>query len=384
MPIELNTVNRIVIKLGTQMVMGEDGQLQAKRLKMLIQLVAQLSEQNKQVIIVTSGAVGLGRGALDLLGKTLTLAQKQACAAIGQTLLMDAYRAWFAYHDLKTAQLLLTAYDFSHRKRYLNLKDTLETLLELGVIPIINENDTVSTTELAEDKSKGFGDNDKLSALVASKLGSDLLVILTNVDGIFTENPEQNPDAQKLDVIEGFSALNTIATSGKSTYGRGGMSSKLEAAKLAAISGVHTAVINGSTLDPVKALLTTGACYGTLIKAQTPVSDRKRWLGWATGFEGIITINEGAKKALLEKHASLLSAGITTVEGDFSAHHVVSITDEQGEELGRGLVSFSAEDVRKISGAHSKDLAGLLGRKPDVDEVIHRDNMVLFPEVYSQ
>lgn len=376
---KFHDAKRIVIKLGTQIVMGNGGMLAVDRLKGLVDQCAELTRQGKSVILVSSGAVGLGRQVLNLREAKLSLAEKQACAAVGQNLLMDAYRELFKRHRLPTAQLLLTAFDLSERQRYLNLRETLEKLLEFKVIPIINENDTVSTQELAEDKTKSFGDNDKLSAIVAGKLGADLLVILTNVDGIYTENPQENPNAQKITLIEGLEQLHTVETSGKSLYGRGGMASKLEAAKIAAISGVGTVIASGLEPDTLTRIFTQKLCPGTMVVAQAPLSGRKRWLGLASGYHGVVVVNDGAKTALIERHASLLPSGIVEVQGEFQSKQVVSIQDSQGLEVGRGLVNFSAESVRKIQGRQSREIPDVLGAV-EYDTVIHRDNLVIYQE----
>jgi glutamate 5-kinase len=373
---------RIVLKLGTQIVIRENGALAGDRLADLVGECAALISEGKELLVVSSGAVGLGRQALNLKEAKLTLPEKQACAAVGQNLLMDVYRDLFGRHGFITAQLLLTALDFSDRKRYLNLRETLEKLLELKVIPIINENDTVSTTELEEDKTKSFGDNDKLSAIVASKLGADLLAILTNVDGIYTENPLVNPEAKLIPVIEGFEQLRDIITDGKSTYGRGGMTSKVEAAKIAAISGVHTLITSGLKGNALDCLKNGGRHTGTMVVAKNAIPGRKRWLGLASGYSGVVRVNEGAKRALVEHHASLLPSGIVGVQGDFQPRQVVSIQDEEGTELGRGLIHFSAEDTRKIQGRQSKEIAVLIENSTE-EVVIHRDNLVIYQEYES-
>lgn len=370
---------RIVIKLGTQVVIDSVGSSDdtpaTTRLGRLVAGCADLLNAGRQVILVSSGAVGLGRQKLGLTGK-LSLTEKQACAAVGQNLLMDVYRDLFARHDRVTAQVLLSAMDLSERRHYLNLRQTLEKLLELQVVPIINENDSVSTMELQdEDYTKGFGDNDKLSALVGGKLDADLLVILTNVDGIYTENPALNPDARRIEVIDDLQSLKQIETAGQSQLGRGGMASKLEAARLAAISGLHTYIASGLSEHPLAELLEPAdELCGTLVLPQASISGRKRWIGMASGYHGVIVVNEGAKTALIEKRASLLPIGILAVEGDFLANHVVSIQDERRMEIGRGLTFFSSGEVDRIKGCRSEAVPG------DRHEVIHRDNLVIFEE----
>lgn len=365
----LTTAKRIVIKLGTQIVVDASGHLALERLRALAEQCVALHRAGKELILVSSGAVGLGRNRLRRDG-SLTLTEKQACAAVGQSLLMDAYRDLFEPTGLVTAQVLLTALDFADRKHYLNLRQTLETLLKLGSIPIINENDVTSTMELREGSyTKGFGDNDKLSALVAGKLEADLLVILTNVDGIYTDNPETNPDAEKITLISAFQDLQRIQTAGQSTLGRGGMASKLEAGRLAAISGLHTYIASGLQPEPLAPLLhREKPPTGTIIRPQTALPDRKRWIGAASGYHGVLIVNDGASRALVHQGASLLPVGVAAVQGDFSAQQVVSIQDERGREIGRGLSGFSSDELRRIQGVRGEA------------EAIHRDNLVIFEE----
>ncbi|MBY0404353.1 MAG: glutamate 5-kinase [Cyanobacteria bacterium] len=381
---------RIVIKLGTQVVIQDEGRLSLEKLSALVNLCAVLAKAGKEIILVSSGAVGLGRNALKLSGK-IALSEKQACAAVGQGLLMETYRYLFGNYGLQTAQLLLTGLDFSDRQRYLNLQKTLETLLNLHVIPVINENDTVSTMELQEEgKTKSFGDNDKLSALVASKLDADLLIILTNVDGIFTDNPQQNPDAQRIPLIENLEMLTSIKMDGQSAYGRGGMSSKVEAARIAAISGVTTWIVPGHKIPEMLEMFDQFKQpsdfwpepwpLGTLILPQLALSGKKRWIGFASGSNGAISVNAGAKTALMERNASLLPSGILSVQGEFQAKQVVSLQDESGAEFARGMVNFTSDDVRKIQGKHSQEIQTLLGPSAESDVVIQRDYLVIFQE----
>jgi glutamate 5-kinase len=381
---QLHSAKRIVIKLGTQVVVELAGKtldhFASERLARLTRQCADLVRTGKEVILVSSGAVGLGRQALQLpVGLSLT--DKQACAAVGQSLLMNAYRELFAQSGLLTAQVLLTATDFADRKHYLNLRQTLETLLKLKVVPIINENDTTSTMELQEELyTKSFGDNDMLSALVASKLDADLLVILTNVDGIYTDNPATNPQATRVSKIEHFQDLQRIDATGQSLLGRGGMSSKLEAARIASISGVYTYIASGLQDEPLLPLLNaTEEMPGTLVFPQASLRGKKRWIGMASGYHGIVVVNEGARKALVEKQASLLAIGVVAVQGQFSAQQVVSIQNEQGLEIGRGLTHYSGEEIDKIKGLRSERIAELLRPDhPGRQEIIHRDNLVIF------
>jgi glutamate 5-kinase len=378
----IHNARRIVIKFGTQILMDGDGMLAIDRLAGFVRSAASLVRSGKQVILVSSGAVGLGRQELKLQ-PPLGLEDKQACAAVGQTVLMNTYRLFFQHYGLTPAQVLLTSVDFSDRKRYLTLKTTMERLLELGTIPIINENDVVSSAELKEEgKSKSFGDNDKLSAILAGKLEADALLLITNVDGIYTDNPNINPGAQPIPLIESFDQLNEIGTEGKSNVGRGGMRSKLEAARIAALSGVHTIICSGLGENPIDKIFQHNQLCGTYIMPHDSVPARKHWIGFASGTSGAITINTCAKNALIERQASLLAVGITGVHGDFQARQVVSIQDEVGMELGRGLTWLSSEEIRHIQGHPSQDIPKILGRD-DVDVVIQRDNLVIYQEYWS-
>ncbi|MGE0200423.1 MAG: glutamate 5-kinase [Candidatus Melainabacteria bacterium] len=395
MPDLLKDARRVVLKLGTHILINADGSLATDRLQDIITQVVALIADGKELLIVTSGAVGLGKLVLARhqppldISKDLTMVDKQACAAVGQNLLMEIYRDYLNAHGLTTAQILLVSSDFADRQRYLNIQATLERLLELRAIPVINENDVVSTMELESSKGgrggKSFGDNDKLSALVASKLHADLLLILTNVDGIYTANPLEDPEARKIDCIDGLEQLQEINTAGQSTMGRGGMSTKIEACRIAAMSGVNTLIISGFETGAIRNALTAHSTDapnppGTLVLAKSSISNKKHWIGFASGFQGVVVVNEGAKRAMMDRHASLLPIGIVKVQGDFTAKQVVLLQDEAGNEFGRGIVNFSALDVKKIMGHNSVDVTRILGDDdvPIQGEVIDRDNLVIF------
>lgn len=390
MQIKNCSYQRIVFKFGTRILTEEDGGLATTRLTELISDMKSLLDEGKEILIVTSGAVGLGRKALNLQ-PPLTLDQKQACAAIGQGLLMGTYEKIFSLFGFKTAQILITAQDLSERVRYLNLKKTLETLLKYKVVPIINENDTVSTSELKEStRDKSFGDNDKLSAIVAAKLDTDLLVILTDVDGIYSENPHKNPEAKKIPLIQSIEELKTISTSGKSSSGRGGMHSKLLAVQVASYSRVTTAILSGYIKHPIKnffahASLDDPQRPGTLIlpRAEGPsstLSDRKKWIGFSSGFSGVLIVDPGAKRAL-QKNASLLPVGVKEVKGEFEKGSVLSIQDEEGSELGRGVSLYNSEEAKIIKGKKRAEILSLLKTPENMrDEMIHKDDLVIFEE----
>lgn len=372
---ELDEARRVVVKLGTWVLTSAEGEIASARLEDLVSQCAWLvKEAGKKVILVSSGAVGLGRSALGL-EKLSGLTDKQACAAVGQSLLMREYHVLFSRHGLTAGQILVTADDFAERQRYLSLRDTFERLLSWGVIPIVNENDPVSTMELREDqRTHSFGDNDLLSALVASKLGADVLLILTNVDGVFDSNPDKNPDARRIERLEDFEALRRLNLKGQSAYGRGGVNSKIEAARLASFGGVNTIIASGLVGSAIL------GSAGTLVPSRIRLPDRKRWIGLSSGFGGVIEVNAGAAEALTRRNASLLPSGITAVRGSFRANEVVSIETTQGREIGRGIVWFSSVDIARIQGCHSSEIASRLGEVPH-EEVIHRDHLVILGEM---
>ena len=381
----MRSTMRIVVKLGTQIVISEEGNFAFPRVGHVVDQIGELVRAGHDVIVVSSGAVGLGRGALGLLGRPLSLAEKQACAAVGQSVLMERYRDLFANCQLGVAQLLLAGDDFCDRVRYLNFQKTLEELLSRKFIPIINENDTVAVAELREDARTGFGDNDKLSALVAGKCGADLLVILSNVDGVYTANPALDPLAQRIAVIHGLRGLQGIQTQGQSSLGRGGMQAKLEAVRVAAMSGVRTFITSGLRKDSLSSFFAVPLehlPHGTLVEPEEAgvVSSRKQWIGFASGYQGVVVVDDQAEKALTQRNASLLCVGIVSVQGEFLGGSVISVQNAAGRELGRGLTPFAASELRAVQGRSSGEMAGILSREPIQQEAIHRDDFVLFIE----
>lgn len=323
------------------------------------QLVAQLAAQRqagREVVLVTSGAVGAGMGALGYQSRPTELAEKQACAAVGQSRLMATYDQLFAKHGIVVAQVLLTHDDLEHHERHLNARNTLVTLLGKGVVPIINENDAIAFTEIK------FGDNDKLSALVAALLPADLLVILTTVDGVI-ENFGQ-PEARVLPTIEDITAaVESLAGGTDSETAVGGMKSKVDAAKIAVRSGIPLVIASGRKHDTLARVL-AGAEEGTLFQPQArKLQSRKRWIGFFHHAKGALFVDDGAKKALREQGKSLLPPGVTRCEGGFAAGDVVRICDADGMEIARGQVKFSANEIA----------SGKLSRV----ELVHRDDLVI-------
>jgi glutamate 5-kinase len=369
-------VKRIVIKLGTNVLRNEEGEVALSRIYSFIEDISKLVKSGKEVIIVTSGAVGLGKKKLEL-NSTDGDGVKQACAAIGQSRLMSFYENGFGVYDIPVAQILLTEDDFSLRHRYLSLRTTLNKLLEFGVVPIINQNDTVSTIEL-NDMLAGiqvcFSDNDKLSALVSSELDADLLILLSDIDGLFTSNPKTDKNAELIKEVDCVTDEIMELGEGASEGGRGGMRTKLEAAKLVTRFGGKVLIANGKTPYVINKIF-KGEEIGTMfIPTDENLSGKKRWIGYATNVLGKLIVNEGAKKAILDKCTSLLPIGIVAVINEFKQGEVVSICDEYGAEFARGMVNYDSEECRKIAGAHSDNILSILGYK-NYDAVITRDNI---------
>jgi glutamate 5-kinase len=381
----LQKAKRIVIKLGTAVLMRDDagGGVALSRFYSFVESITTLMRADKEVLLVTSGAVGLGARKLGFEKKPTLLPQKQACAAVGQGLLMSMYADAFERFDLVTAQILVTEEDFSNRARYLNLRSCVSELLQLKVLPIFNENDTVSTAELEAlrtdvDVKVNFGDNDKLSALVASKMEADLLLILTDVEGLYTADPRGDANAELISLVEDLTEqVEALAESGTDSkpgrVGRGGMKTKLAAARVATQSGCAT-VIAGGKINGVVEKLFAGQNIGTLFIPKPTPPGKQRWIAFATTVRASLVINEGARHALIQRKASLLPAGVVEVKGTFDRGDVVSIVDEKGKELARGIVNYSSDEAKKISGLHSQSIDEHIAQR-NYDALITRDNI---------
>jgi glutamate 5-kinase len=371
---------RVVVKLGSSLFFNSSGNVALGRIFSFIEDIAEARLSGRQLIVVSSGAVALGANAVKMKSSSALLVQKQAFAAIGQSRLMNLYEQGFAKFGLTAAQVLLTEEDFSNRTRYLNLRNTLLTLLEMGVIPIINENDTVSTNELeVSDRSPGFGDNDKLSALVMSKLEAQVLILLSDVDGLFTDNPHSNPEARQIPEVHEITAEIESLAAGKSSKGRGGMATKLQAARIAMNSGGMAVIANGAAVGILKRIL-AGQPDGTLfIGRSETLSGKRRWIAFASAVAGRIHINEGALEAITRKNASLLYAGVTRVENHFDHGDVVSIVGPAGQEIARGIVNYSSVDAARLVGKHSDEIARVASTK-NYDAFITRDNIAFLAE----
>ncbi|HEY9172573.1 MAG TPA: glutamate 5-kinase [Verrucomicrobiae bacterium] len=352
----LTDVSRIVVKVGTGVLTDSRKQPDPAQLEQLVAQIAEQRRAGKEIIFVTSGAVGAGMGVLGYEKRPTALAELQACAAVGQSRLMAIYEQLFAKHGLHVAQVLLTHDDLEHHERHLNARNTLVTLLNRGVVPIINENDAISFTEIK------FGDNDKLSALVASLLPADLLVILTTVDGVIENFGRAN--AKTLATIERIdNALEQMAGGTDSATAVGGMKSKIQAAKIAVRSGIPLVIASGRKKN-VLARVLAGEAEGTVFVPQHKrLRGRKRWIAFFHHPKGALIVDDGAKVALREKGRSLLPPGIARCEGEFAAGDVVRICDPDGTEFARGIAAFGAAEVG--------------GRKLQRVEVVHRDNLVI-------
>lgn len=374
----ISKAERIVVKFGTNILTNDEGEISLPRVYSFIEDVSKLKKSGKEVILVTSGAVGLGKKKLGI-DSTDAVAMKQACAAIGQSKLMSIYETAFDQYNIVVAQILLTEDDFSQRKKYLSLRTTLNKLLELNVIPIINQNDTVSTIELdelLEDMQVCFSDNDKLSALVASELEANLLVILSDIDGLFDSNPKTNPNAKIIPIVENVTEEILSYGESASAGGRGGMKTKLEAARLVTRAGGTVIVANGKTPAVLNEIFSKNEIGTIFLPSSELLSGKKRWIGYATNVLGKIIVNYGAKKAILEKETSLLPIGVVDIKNEFKKGEVVSIIDENEREIARGIVNYNSEDCKKILGAHSDDIVKILGYK-NYDAVITRDNITI-------
>ncbi len=374
----LKKSKRIVFKFGTNALSTDKGELALSRLYSFMEDLAALRTQGKEIIVVTSGAVGMGKRVLGLADAD-GVSLKQACAAVGQIGLMKFYERGFKELGVVCAQVLLTEDDFASRARYLSLRDTLNRLLELGCIPVINQNDTVSTNELRGYKDKGvkvcFSDNDKLAALVTAGMDADLLCILSDVEGLYNADPRKNKQAKRLEIVRKISPEIEALGFCASSRGRGGMKTKLEAAKIVTRSGAAMVISYGKQTGAISALW--GPQYkGTLFLPTADLPGRKLWLAYATNVSGGVRVNAGAVKALQEKGSSLLPIGIIGVAGEFERGDAISILDEKDHEIARGLSNYSSAECAKLAGCSSADIAKKIGSK-NYDEVVHRDNIVL-------
>lgn len=370
----LGRVRRLVVKVGSALITTPDAGVDQTRLDGLADAIAAV-RHGREVVLVSSGAIVTGVARLGLGGRPRSIPEKQAAAAVGQSALMWHYEAAFSRHGIRVGQVLLTAQDIGDRARYLNARNTLRTLLALGVLPVVNENDTVAVEEIK------VGDNDNLSALVATLVDADLLVLLTDVEGLYTADPGRDASARKIDTVEGVSdEILRLVYDRAGRVSVGGMATKLEAAQKCTASGIPMVIASGHARGVLSRIL-AGEGVGTYF---TPRDDRlaarKRWIAFAVPPQGRLVVDAGAVRALTHQGRSLLPSGVVQVEGDFAAGAPVAVVtgdgDDRGREIARGLVNFDAGDLRRLCGARTSEIEERLGYRA-VDEVIHRDNLVV-------
>ena len=367
----LASASRIVAKVGSSLVTNDGRGLDFNAVAQWARQIALLHKQGKQVVLVSSGAIAEGMARLGWAKRPTAMHELQAAAAVGQMGLAQAYEVAFSEHDLRSAQILLTHEDLADRQRYLNARSTLFALMRLGVVPIVNENDTVATDEIA------VGDNDTLGALVTNLIEADTLVILTDQRGLYEADPRKNPAARFVAHAQaGDPALESMAGGSGSGIGKGGMLTKILAARRAARSGAHTVIASGREPD-VMLRLAAGECIGTELRAATPVlSARKQWMADHLRLRGRLILDDGAVRALLIEGKSLLPVGVSRVEGVFAQGDVVACLDSSGKECARGLVNYSSSDARRIMGQPSSKIEAILGHVSET-ELMHRDNLIV-------
>jgi len=370
---EVTTLSEtIVVKLGTRVLTDESGRLDRAQIENLSEQVHNVMETGRKVILVSSGAVGAGMGRLGLAERPTDLADLQAVAAVGQSVLIEAYEATLRKHSRHAAQVLLTAADLDDRQRYLNARNTILALLRIGAVPVINENDTVAIEELMTS----FGDNDRLAALVCNLIHAQLLVLLSDVEGLYDGKPD-SPESTLVPTVEQLDdKVYAMVRDEKSGLSKGGMSSKLEAARIATVAGGNVLIASGRVPGILERIVASEP-IGTLILAQGGnVTARKRWIGFSAGPRGRILLDDGARKAVTADGRSLLAIGILSTEGGFRKGDVVMICDSEGNEFARGLTNYDAAELEKIKGLRTDKIGQVLGHCP-YDEIVHRDNMVV-------
>lgn len=367
----MKDIKRVVVKVGTSTLTHSTGLLNISRIENLVRQLSDIQNKGIEVVLVTSGAIGAGVGRLGFKEKPKTIPEKQACAAVGQVTLIHMYEKLFSEYGKNCAQILLTGDDMYHRTRFLNARNTFFSLFEMGVIPIVNENDAVVVDEIK------VGENDTLSAMVASLVEADLLMILSDIDGLYDSNPKTNKDAKLIHIVEEITPeIEGYAGGAGSILGTGGMITKINAAKIAVSSGTSMMIVNGSMPNIIIRAVEEDE-VGTLFKGTAnPLQSKKHWLAFETRSKGRIIIDAGAEKALIQDHKSLLSTGIVSVEGIFDENEVVSIVNLNGKIIANGITYYSSEEIDKIKGNHSTMIEEILGYK-HYDEVVHANNLAI-------
>ena len=364
----INKSKKIVIKIGSSILINSLGKPKKKWLSNFAEDIKILLKQKKQVVIVSSGAIAMGCEYLSIKKKKLKIDKSQAVAAVGQIELMDFYKKIFDKKKIKISQILLTLDDTEQRRRSINARRTVDNLLMMGIVPIVNENDTTATTEIK------YGDNDRLASRVAQIIGADCLILFSDVDGLYTDNPKKNKNAKLIKVIDKIDeSIKKYANKTENLYGSGGMKTKIEAAKICQQAGCYMAIANGNYDNPIKKLLKNERCTWFLPKI-SKLDARKQWIMGSIDPKGEIIIDSGALKAIKEGK-SLLPAGVKKINGTFEKGDHIIIVDQHNIECGRGLVSFSSLEIEKIKGSHSREIKNILGYS-DREEIVHKDDLV--------
>ena len=366
-----NNAKRLVIKVGSALLTNDGAGIDRQSIDAWVEQIAKLLSEGKEVVLVSSGAVAEGLARLGIGSRPQSIHMLQSAAAVGQMGLIQTYETSFRRFERQTAQILLDHDDMANRERYLNARGVMQTLMDLNVVPIVNENDTVVTDEIR------FGDNDRLAALVANLIDADALIILTDKDGMYDANPDIDSNAKLISQAHASdSSLDTQAGTSNGALGRGGMQTKLEAARLASRSGCNT-VIAGGRNQNILMRICSGETVGTFLSAnKTPIAARKQWLAGQLQVKGALVLDEGASRVLRQQGSSLLAVGVTAVKGRFTRGELVSCEDSSGIEVARGLVNYNSDETQLIQGKSTEEIITILGYCED-DELIHRDNLVL-------
>jgi len=364
----IHNSKKIVIKIGSSILVDEKGKPKKLWLKEFAKDIKFLIKKNKQIVIVSSGAIAMGCEYLGIKKKILKVDKSQAVASIGQIELMDFYKRIFDKNKIKISQILLTLDDTEQRRRSINAKRTIDNLLKMGIVPIVNENDTTATTEIK------YGDNDRLAARVSQIIGADCLILLSDVEGLYTDNPKKNKKAQLIKLVREINEkIKKYASKTENYYGSGGMKTKIEAAKICQLAGCYMAIANGNYINPIKKIIENKKCTWFLPKI-SKLDARKRWIIGSIAPKGEVIIDQGAVKAI-NNGKSLLPAGVRKINGIFEKGDHILIKDENSKERGRGISSFSSLEIEKIKGSHSSEIKNILGYSSR-EEIIHKDDLV--------
>ena len=364
----IHNSKKIVIKIGSSILVDEKGKPKKLWLKEFAKDIKFLIKKNKQIVIVSSGAIAMGCEYLGIKKKILKVDKSQAVASIGQIELMDFYKRIFDKNKIKISQILLTLDDTEQRRRSINAKRTIDNLLKMGIVPIVNENDTTATTEIK------YGDNDRLAARVSQIIGADCLILLSDVEGLYTDNPKKNKKAQLIKLVREINEkIKKYASKTENYYGSGGMKTKIEAAKICQLAGCYMAIANGNYINPIKKIIENKKCTWFLPKI-SKLDARKQWIIGSIAPKGEVIIDEGAVKAI-SNGKSLLPAGVRKINGIFEKGDHILIKDESSKERGRGISSFSSLEIEKIKGSHSSEIKNILGYSSR-EEIIHKDDLV--------